>query len=69
MNRKKKLRLIQTSLLIFGSFVIFFTYFNKDKISKELIVSKEDQKKIENQLAKQEVDGDIFLILNTLDWT
>jgi len=60
MNRKKKLRLIQTSLLIFGSFVIFFTYFNKDKISKELIVSKEDQKKIENQLAKQEVDGDIF---------
>ena len=60
MNKKKKLRLIQTSLLIFGSFVIFFTYFNKDKISKELIVSKEDQKKIENQLAKQEVDGDIF---------
>ena len=35
MGRKKKLRIIQLSLLILGTFIIFFTYFDKDKDFKK----------------------------------
>ena len=40
MERKKKLRLIQISLLFFGVLIIFFTYINQEKSSKEEIISK-----------------------------
>ncbi len=60
MERKKKLRLIQLILLIFGSIVIFFTYYNKDESDRNEIVSKETQEKIKKQLADKSQDGDVF---------
>ena len=60
MDRKKQLRLIQICLLILGSLVIIFTYFDREKHSNEQIISKENQEKIKNQLRKNDKEGDIF---------
>ena len=60
MERKKKLRLIQISLLFFGVLIIFFTYINQEKSSKEEIISKETQEKIQKQLNEENNTGDIF---------
>ena len=60
MDRKKQLRLIQICLLILGSMVIIFTYFNKEKNSNEQIISKENQEKIKNQIKQDNKKGDIF---------
>ena len=58
MERKKKLRIIQLSLLIFGFILIFFTYLNNEHDTKDKIISKEIKKKIKGQLNDQE--GDVF---------
>ena len=43
-NRKQKIIIIQILLLIMGSIIIFYTYFDKQKFSKEKIISKEIEK-------------------------
>ena len=58
--RKKKLLIIQICLLLLGIFVILFTYASKEKLEENKIISKEDQKKIEKQLSKDNTEGDIF---------
>lgn len=58
--RKKKLLIIQICLLLLGVFVILFTYASKEKLEENKIISKEDQKKIEKQLSKDKMEGDIF---------
>jgi len=60
MERKKRLRLIQLSLLILGFLIIFFTYLNKNEFSEEKIVTSEKQEKIKRQLANQSQDGEVF---------
>ena len=60
MDRKKQLRLIQICLLILGSLVIIFTYFDREKYSTEQIISKEKQEKIKKQSSNIKKDGDIF---------
>ena len=60
MERKKRLRLIQLSLLILGFLIIFFTYLNKNEFSEEKIVTTEKQEKIKRQLANQSQDGELF---------
>ncbi len=59
-DRKKKLRILQLSLLILGSIIIFFTYVGKKNTSNEKIVSEETQEKIKKQLSTQKDQGDIF---------
>ena len=49
MERKKKLRLIQISLLFAGLLIIFLTYYDREKFVTERIIPKETQKKIEEQ--------------------
>ena len=49
MERKKKLRLIQTCLLVIGVIIISYTYFNKDQDLNKNIISKETQKKIKKK--------------------
>ena len=46
-DRKKKLRIAQITLLILGSIIIFYTYLNIDKQNKtkEIIISEETKKK------------------------
>ena len=60
MGRKKKLRIIQLSLLILGTFIIFFTYFDKDKDFKKKIISSEKQEKIKKQLQNTSSEVDVF---------
>ncbi len=60
MERKKKLRLAQISLLIIGALIILFTYSDLDKSENNLIITKETQEKINKQLNDKEQDGDIF---------
>ena len=60
MERKKKLKIIQISLFVLGMLVIFFTYFNKNKSSKEVIVPIETQEKVKKQIADQSQESDVF---------
>ena len=61
-DRKKKLRIAQITLLILGSIIIFYTYLNIDKQNKtnEIIISEETKKKIDKQLTSQVEKSDIF---------
>ena len=60
-ERKKKLRLIQIGLLIVGTLIIIFTYFNKNETFDEKIVSKETQEKIKKQLENNNTENsDVF---------
>ncbi len=60
MGRKKKLRIIQLSLLILGTFIIFFTYYDKYKDFKKKIISSEKQEKIKKQLQNTSSEVDVF---------
>ena len=60
MERKKKLRLIQLTLLLLGLVIIFFTYYKKETSLKEPIIPKATQEKIKKQLAEDSKDGDVF---------
>ena len=59
-ERKKKLIIIQISLLIIGSLIILFTYSDLNFSDKEKIITSETQKIIDEQLKKEPQDGDIF---------
>ena len=59
-KRKKKLRILQFSLLLFGCLIIFFTYLDEENVSKETILSKETQEKLKKQLSKKTTEGDVF---------
>ena len=58
--RKKKLLLIQISLLFIGIFIIFFTYLQKKQSDNRNIISKESKKKIESSLDKNAGNADVF---------
>jgi len=58
--RKKKLLLIQISLLFIGIFIIFFTYLQKKQSDNRNIISKESKKKIESNLDKNAGNADVF---------
>ena len=58
--RRKKLILIQISLLLIGLVIIFFTYSNQKVSLNKEIISKENQKKIKEQLADKPGKGDVF---------
>ena len=60
MNRKKKLRIIQLSLLLISLIIIVFSYSSSFKFSDKTIISKEIQKKVDQQLSNQSNEGDTF---------
>tara|TARA_Y100001958_G_C20968204_1_gene364278 strand:- start:37 stop:639 length:603 start_codon:yes stop_codon:yes gene_type:complete len=60
MNRKKKLRIIQLSLLLICLLILVFSYSNQFKFSDKTIISKEIQKKVDQQLSNQSNEGDTF---------
>jgi|TARA_B110000211_G_scaffold217866_1_gene262129 hypothetical protein len=59
-NRKKKLRITQISLIVLGTLIIFFTYYNREINSSEKILSKELQVEVEKQLTENSKKGDVF---------
>ena len=61
MSRKKRLRLIQTTLLMFGLLIIFFTYVKGENNFSENIISEETKEKIEKQLSNEKSGkNDVF---------
>ena len=60
MDRKKKIRIIQLILLVIGTIIIFLNYSDKNKNFNEQIISKAAQEKVNERLADQTQDGDVF---------
>ena len=61
MERKKKLKLIQFSLLIFGIFLIYITYYNKNSDLDKKLLSKSAKEKVEKQKIDEDSDQpDLF---------
>ena len=60
MDRKRKLRLTQLSLLILGLVIIFFTYADRQGLNDKQLVSRETQEKVKKQLAQVDEKGDVF---------
>ena len=61
MERKKKLKLIQFSLLIFGIFLIYITYYNKNSDLDKELLSKSAKEKVEKQKIDEDSDQkDLF---------
>ena len=58
-ERKKKIRVIQISLLLMGLLIIFFTYVKNENTSVDRIITSDVQKKIKKQMEDQD-KGDIF---------
>ena len=69
MKRNKKLKLVQLTLLIVGVFIIFFTYFEKERSDREKIISKAERKTINKKLKKNPNDSNVFynIIYSGLD--
>ena len=59
-KRVKKLRIIQISLLIIGTLIIYFTYLNRSNLEDEEIVSKEVQDMIKKQITEKPEQADVF---------
>ena len=60
MNRKKKLKIIQLGLLLTSLIILVFSYSNRFKLTDKTIISKEIQKKVDQQLSEQSDKGDSF---------
>ena len=60
MSRKKRLRIIQFSLLVLSIIILFYTYLNQHKTQNKVIISDVEQKKLEEQLTNQTEEGDVF---------
>ena len=63
MSRKYRLRIIQITLLIFGIFIIYYTYY-KEKNFEKTIISTEKQKQIKKRIANQPEGSEVFSTLN-----
>ena len=60
-ERKKKLRLVQLTLLIFGILIIYTTYYNKNSNLDKKIISKKTEEKVKKQTTDKKLEkGDIF---------
>jgi len=59
MERKKKLRIVQLSLLLIGSLVIFFSY-SYEKFSERGKIIEIEKQKILKKKIKDNIPGDVF---------
>ena len=59
-ERKKKLRFFQLTLLVFGILLIYLTYYNKEKNIKESSTFNSNSKKIKDQVTDDENKKELF---------
>ena len=59
-TRKKKLRIIQLSLLILGIIIILITYINNENIEENRILNTKTQEIVKKQLLDDSREGDVF---------
>ena len=62
--RKRRLKIIQIIFLIFGLLIIFFTYLDKKRFTKEKILSKDSEQKILKELEKNSTEAMYFMRLD-----
>ena len=55
-ERKKRLRFLQLTLLIIGILLIYLTYYNKEKTLEESSIVNSNSQKIKNQIKDDELD-------------
>ncbi len=55
-ERKKRLRFLQLTLLIFGILLFYLTYYNKEKTVEELSVLNSNNEKVKSQVKDGELD-------------
>ena len=60
MTRKKKVILIQSSLLFAGLFILIFTYLNFDKRSSNKIFTEEVKLEIDKKIKKDSASENVF---------
>ena len=60
MKRERKLKLTQLLIFTVGLLIIFFTYFQKERSDEEKIISRDDQKKINEKLKDESSDKNTF---------
>lgn len=60
MTGKYKLRLIQTSLMIIGILIIYYTYYYKEKKLDEGLIPTQKQKEIQVKIANQKDGNEVF---------
>tara|TARA_B100000886_G_scaffold303867_1_gene234759 strand:- start:15 stop:617 length:603 start_codon:yes stop_codon:yes gene_type:complete len=58
-ERKRKIKIIQFTLLVVGLFIIFFTYIKKENTTDNKIITSKAQKKIKEQLESNS-ERDVF---------
>ena len=60
-ERKKKLRLVQLTLLMLGILIIYTTYYNKKLNLDKKIISKKTEEKVKKQTTDKKLEkGDVF---------
>ena len=59
-ERKKRLKFIQFSLVFVGIIIILYTYTNRERDSSEKILPLETQEKIKKQLGQNSENGEVF---------
>ena len=61
-NRKNKIRLLQFALLIISGVIVFVTYFSKDRMVEEKIISPVDEQKLKINNDNNEADNIFYNI-------
>ena len=57
MERKKKLRITQFTLLFIGILIIYFTYYNQEYSINETIISETTKEKLKEQASKEDLEN------------
>jgi hypothetical protein len=60
MERRRRIKLFQISLLLLGTLIIYFTYIVRERNIDESSISKEIKQKIKKQSSESLGNGDIF---------
>ena len=61
MERKKKLRFLQFSLLLIAVIILYFTYYNKETdINKKIILQTKEDQNSKQSTKKGSDEGDVF---------
>ncbi len=59
-NRKKKIRLIQLTLLFLGTLILYFTYVNQNTMKEEKLLSLEKEERVKKMISEDSKESDTF---------
>ena len=59
-DRKKKIRLIQLTLLFLGTLILYFTYINQNTMKEEKLLSVEKEERVKKMISEGSKESDTF---------